>query len=627
MTVAIFICECSVFNNADLVSLFLGKLCVGHIVPMFLRDKCSFDFAGLGDLSYLSLPLLTALSLHLRVEPKKKIKSIHRNYRKGVKDMNKVRNYRNFIVFIGLLIIVTILASAPSRTTAAPNTIWIVNSVDDTDDGSCIVKDCTLREAVNLSASGDSINFDSSIAGSTIILTSVLTIDNNLTIGNKSLISTITISGNDTTRLFYVNNNISLTLSNLILIDGLGSSSGGAVYNNSGDVTITKCQLESNNTTAAGYGGALYNDNDGTMDVNRSTFTNNTGKRGGAIWNFGSLTVNNSTFENNSAEQRGGGIYNNLNADGLTIENSTFTGNTTTVYGGGAVYNEAQVQATVTNSTFYGNSAGGSGGGIYSYSLTYNVITNSTFFDNGGSISGEGGGLHIMGTLFMYNTIIANSTGGYDCWWNFTDSPISIRNLIMNNAPSPNSCGTPYLTTGPMLQSLANYGGYTETMALITGSPAINAGDAVHCPDTDQRGLTRPQGSECDIGAYEYDYPPEVLSSETADPNPTSESEIHFTVTFNEPVTGVDIDDFGLTSDGITGAEITGASGVDDIFSVTVTTGRGTGTICLDVIDNDTIEDSGSNPLGGPGTGNGDFYSGECYSMRYSLVYLPLVIK
>jgi CSLREA domain-containing protein len=541
--------------------------------------------------------------------------------------MNGTRAYRSFLFFIGLLIMATLLASAPARTTAAPSTAWIVNSVDDTDDGSCDSKDCTLREAVNLSTSGDSINFASSIAGSTIILTSELTIDKDLVIVNKNLISTITISGSDTTRLFYVNYNKSLTLRNLILVDGLGSSSGGAVYNDTGNVTIEKCQFESNNTTAAGSGGALYNDNDGAMDVHRSTFTNNTGKRGGAIWNYGSLTVTDSTFENNSAEERGGGIYNNLNADGLTIENSTFTGNTTTDYGGGAIYNEAQAQATITNSTFYGNSAGGSGGGIYSYSLTYNVITNSTFFDNGGSISGEGGGLHIMGTLFIYNTIIANSTGGYDCWWNYIDSPISIRNLITNNAPSPNSCGTPYLTSGPMLQSLADNGGYTETMALMSASPAINAGHAVHCPDVDQRSLARPQGSGCDIGAYEYDYPPEVLSSKTADPNPTSEGEVHFTVMFNEPVTGVDIDDFDLTTDGINGAEITGASGADDIYSVTVDTGRGTGTICLDVIDNDTINDSGSNPLGGPGPGNGDFDSGECYFMRYSHVYLPLVIK
>ena len=48
---------------------------------------------------------------------------------------------------------------------------------------------------------------------------------------------------------------------------------------------------------------------------------------------------------------------------------------------------------------------------------------------------------------------------------------------------------------------------------------------------------------------------------------------------------------------------------------------------CLDVIDDDTIEDSAAYPLGGVGAGNGNFYDGECYLIRYHLVYLPLVIR
>jgi len=125
----------------------------------------------------------------------------------------------------------------------------------------------------------------------------------------------------------------------------------------------------------------------------------------------------------------------------------------------------------------------------------------------------DGGGIDNNDTVYAKNTIIANNTVekgtgpdfrgvissyGYNLIGDTTDCTI---NESAN--PSTNITGV-----NPMLGPLQNNGGSTETHALLSGSPAIDAGD---CTDkdsnpvlTDQRGVSRPQGSRCDIGAYEY---------------------------------------------------------------------------------------------------------------------------
>jgi hypothetical protein len=107
--------------------------------------------------------------------------------------------------------------------------------------------------------------------------------------------------------------------------------------------------------------------------------------------------------------------------------------------------------------------------------------------------------------------------------------------------------------------------------------------------------------------------PPAVLSSLRADPSPTNASSVHFTVTFSEPVSGVNSSDFYLTTTGVSGATITGVSGSGANYTVTVNTGSGSGTIRLDIVDNDSIVDGSLNRLGGTGTGNGNFTAGETY--------------
>jgi hypothetical protein len=107
--------------------------------------------------------------------------------------------------------------------------------------------------------------------------------------------------------------------------------------------------------------------------------------------------------------------------------------------------------------------------------------------------------------------------------------------------------------------------------------------------------------------------PPTVLTSLRVDPDPTSATSVNFEVSFSESVTGVDTGDFSLTTTGISSASVTNVSGTDDIYSVTVNTGSGNGTIRLDVPVSANITDLAGNPLGGlPFTG------GETYTIEKS---------
>ena len=101
------------------------------------------------------------------------------------------------------------------------------------------------------------------------------------------------------------------------------------------------------------------------------------------------------------------------------------------------------------------------------------------------------------------------------------------NNLVESNAPSPNACGSVSISADPLLGSLQDNGGFTQTMALLPGSPAIDAGDNANCPATDQRGVTRPQGSGCDIGAYEYEA--SIVPTPTFTPTDTATSIPTFT--------------------------------------------------------------------------------------------------
>ena len=111
------------------------------------------------------------------------------------------------------------------------------------------------------------------------------------------------------------------------------------------------------------------------------------------------------------------------------------------------------------------------------------------------------------------------------------------------------------------------------------------------------------------------DAPPVVTGITLADRNPTNAATVRFHVTFSKSVTGVNSSDFTLAVTGISGASVTNISGSGSSRIVTVNTGMNDGTIQLNVIDNDSIVDLMGNPLGGSGTNNGNFNTGETYNV------------
>jgi predicted outer membrane repeat protein len=258
----------------------------------------------------------------------------------------------------------------------------------------------------------------------------------------------------------------------------------GATITLASTLTLTK------NVTIDGYGntGLTISGNQavGVLVVNpgvSTTIKNVTIADGapGGIHNYGTLTVTGCTFSGNT-HSSGGAIFNEGGA--LILTNSTLSANAVGSFGGG-VYN-ATGAATITNSTFVGNSAN-YGGGVFSSSVASTTLKNNLFLDNsagayGGSADGDG--IIADHNLYWHN---GDSTGnpGIDC------------NGCASNTNAVNA--------DPLLGSLGNNGGPTQTYLPGAASPALEAAAAAACPAVDQRGTARPQapGGGCDIGAVQ----------------------------------------------------------------------------------------------------------------------------
>jgi CSLREA domain-containing protein len=187
---------------------------------------------------------------------------------------------------------------------------------------------------------------------------------------------------------------------------------------------------------------------------------------------------------------------------------------------------------------------------------------------------------------------------------NFNTSTLSTGNITLNTT------GTATATIGVDAGS-----GTTRTVTLsgITGNGTIGISIAAGTA-TDTAGNTAPAAGPSSTFVVDT-VVPTVSSIVRADANPTFATTVNFTVTFSENVTGVDATDFALTNTGVTGASVTGVTGSNNVYTVTVNTGSGDGTLRLDVADDDTIVDQASNPLGGAGAGNGNFTAGETYTV------------
>ena len=275
-------------------------------------------------------------------------------------------------------------------------------------------------------------------------------------------------------------------------------------------------------------GGGIYNG--GNLSLKNVILSGNKAQLGGGISNgggqsdsIGNLTIENSWIHDNSAVGTGGGIYSDQGR--LTVKNSTVSNNTAGDGGGGIFVSccSASVGGTAifNNSTVSGNTAGRGGGFLNAGSLTLNSSTLSSNTASGGFGFG-GGGIDngYGGTVTSQNSILAGNTAsagvpGPDC-----TGPISSSgfNLVGNTSDCVFTSGNGDLTNfDPNLGELIGPSGALKYRPLLSGSPAIDAGNPAGCRDengdllaTDQRGVTRV--GTCDIGAYEFTTPGPVAS-------------------------------------------------------------------------------------------------------------------
>jgi len=370
---------------------------------------------------------------------------------------------------------------------------YTVTTLDDDGVGS-------LRRAIfdaNANPGPDTIVFAVSNGAGTIALrTGVLTVSDDVTIDGSTQPGMM-VSGRDASRVFTINSPATVEIIALTIRDGSSSLGGG--ISNAGTLTLTRCIVRENNSS--GVGGGILNIG-GTLTLERSTVTANAAASdsgGGIFNNAGTVTLVESTMTANTA--RFGGAVANL--DTLVLTRSTVSGNTSAVSGGG-IFSRGTVN--LTNSTVSLNGAGtASGGGLANDGGTV-TITSSTLSGNTSGLAG--GGVFTSGVLTLRSSIIANSAGG-DCF-----SVGTVHDLGFNIVENGGCVSHATSTSGdPGLGPLTNNGGPTLTHALLPGSIAIDAGS---CSGggvgTDQRGIARPQGFACDIGAFEVEVacPPDL---------------------------------------------------------------------------------------------------------------------
>jgi predicted outer membrane repeat protein len=302
------------------------------------------------------------------------------------------------------------------------------------------------------------------------------------------------------------------TITNVTFSSNFALVCGGGMANlSSSNPTLTGVIFSGNQATAnagSGKGGGLYNE-DSSPVLENVTFTSNATMgvygRGGGMYNFsGNPSLTNVTFNGNTATNRGGGLY--TEASDLVLERVTFSNNASSRNGGG-MYNDSG-SPTLTNVTFSGNSAEAYGGGMWNSSGSP-ILTNVTFSDN--SADEFGGGMYNdPGTSPIHNSQIRNAIfwgnsaedGGAQISGGNNTSTVS-DSVVQAGCPAGSAC-TRILTADPRLGTLGDYGSFTQTIPLQAGSSAIDAGNDATCATTDQRGIARPHGAYCDIGAFEY---------------------------------------------------------------------------------------------------------------------------
>jgi hypothetical protein len=275
-----------------------------------------------------------------------------------------------------------------------------------------------------------------------------------------------------------------------------GAGNGGAIYHTLGSMMISRTLFQSNRaeggpTTShglnppihtSGHGGAVFND--GEIEIRDSSFVLNTAKGydaeppfaigrieyggaafGGALDNRRALIMVNCTLASNAARGGTSSPRDDQLAGGQEAA-------------GGAIYNSGG-SASLLNVTVANNQAvpGESGAPAF-----------------GSSIAVASGSVAITNTILLVEASMTN------IWGTIVDGG---HNISSDGSAGFTATGSRN-NTDPLLGPLADNGGPAPTMALLRGSPAIDSADGSVCPAYDQRGVSRPQGLRCDIGAFEF---------------------------------------------------------------------------------------------------------------------------
>lgn len=369
----------------------------------------------------------------------------------------------------------TALALSTLASFAAGAAVYTPTKLTDSADGTCDI-DCSLREAViaaNARAGEDVILLGQGLyvlsrAGNEIVAAAGdLNITDDLVLIGQGATRT-GINGGGIDRIFQIPGGVTVEIRDVTLSNGRAPGAGGAIRNE-GELTIARSVIEGNSTVTgtagAGFGGAILTDgNDSTLTVTDSTISNNSATGGG-----GAISI--------------GGV--------VTLENVTISGNRSVNDFGGGLYVFSDARASLNNVTVTGNTAALQGGGIFA--------ENAAFI---------GFAPRATNSIFAGNT----APTGPDCAGSLDSNFILIGNGTRCNGPAASKgdlVGTQAAPINPQLGALGLNGGPTPTHALLGNSPALNTGSpaapgsADACEATDQRGVARPGGTRCDMGAFE----------------------------------------------------------------------------------------------------------------------------
>jgi len=339
---------------------------------------------------------------------------------------------------------------SPSRTEVAGAPV--VNSLADNGTG-CSDSQCTLRDAIAFASTGATITF--SVTGTIGLAQGELLIDKDLTIAGSGA-PQLRVDGANSSREFEIAAGATVSISGLTMQNG--------------------------------------------------TAPDPTAPFGGGIRNFGTLTLTNTVVSHNGTTGEGGGIHNSggtLTIVGTTISEN-FSGN------GGGIMNKDGATVSITNSTLAGNFAGVGGGiqNVGSMRIINGTIAGNTVNHVGGS--GSGIATTDGGQTVLINSIVANDPVGGNCFHAITtDGGYNIE----DGATCGFTASTSFSNTNPGLDpaGLVSNGGPTPTIGLLLGGTSVDLipNGINRCGTqitTDQRGVSRPFGSGCDVGAYELDF-------------------------------------------------------------------------------------------------------------------------